>query len=698
MPAINAVSFGSPNISPTYSGPSFFNSPSFHGHGLSSNTAENAPIAQVYSQQQMHEYQSHHYLASANPLDMLHEPVFTSGLSRSDSSASRAPRMTATLNRNWGWDSNEYTNFAADTIDEEPIVETPRLDQNSYATPYFSNTYVDTLPISSYGDSSDEFTSANLFGSAAHNSFDNDLVMPDPLEFGGEYEHLQQNEPYSNQSLESATLNVDDINAWSSMMPHFDSFQQPANPVSRRQFIGASDLRDHIRQTDEAERIQNQPEQSLGASELRDLFQRQVAEEQAQQRAMSIQSPQPNGLTRVGSFARDAYMHADSQYGAGLSSGSVRRNHSRMYSTGAIQRNNSFDQVSLTLNHGHEASSLLRTLRRTPQQGLYIRYAGEIGADAGGLTRQAFDKAYNQLLNKEDGLFTKNEHQEFELNESASSQDAKDFGLILGRIAKLDNGVGHDLGEDFFKKLHVVLPLAQDGAENADALLSNANKTSLINLLTTFDPSTFGSAASREMLNDMSTDDLSSYVNGSAKTFIEIALGFNAVRPRMMSTHEALMEQIGGPLNLRGALRDSSRFETIDRMRVEQPKVKRKRDFVKRLFGLKVAQPPGPRITNAEEAVTNWMKRAFDEASEADLKNASRQFTGGASFNPVTRPVIFNMRADSYAWNPDSMLKASTCFNTVEVNTPVVMRFIRNNEFDAFKSLMFSASSSFDQA
>lgn len=652
-----SVGFTTPNISPTHAGTSFFNSPLFQSQGLSRSNAFRVPAATTVNTYSIHERPGlTDFLSSVIPV----EPELTVTVPRVVEprlplhQATESQAAEVTPRRQWV------------IMNPDPEPEDDVLEEDTSVGTLAYHEVPECLRIGS------QRPQPTMLVDQLNTPYPEDAVLPDPTQYGGRYEHEQSTTPSRESSVSSR--------------------------------MTTAELRSQIHQELEQEGVREGSHETFGVRELQQYVQQETARSNQEflsprsytptrQRTMRAHSIDGNpfqglGVNRMSSFARDFYRNTEVQQrrqspepapqAAQIPSPqrSLRRNHTRTRSTGDINRQFSTGSPRVVLSHKNEAAGLLPKLRRNPQRELSVHYVNEAGIDQGGPSNQAFDRAYKQLLNQKGGVFKKKDDGSYELNLNMNPGDAKDFGLILGRISKLNCGVGHDLDEDFYRKLFNADEYLSHATLSIDESLERQNKNNFIQILTSLDPTLYKA----DELQDLPIDELADYVKDNAKPFFEIAAGFRATQPRHAEDFETLRTHIGGPLDLKSEF-NKSRYETSFRLNT------RKRDYFKNLFGFgsNLAQGVTP-----EQQVQNWFKRAFNEATDEELKNASRNFTGAASFNGDFHRIIFKM--DGHMASTDAIYNAHTCFNVVDVNSRMLMTMIKNNQFDLFKAEIFGAN------
>ena len=335
--------------------------------------------------------------------------------------------------------------------------------------------------------------------------------------------------------------------------------------------------------------------------------------------------------------------------------------------------------------------SLLQAIKADPNISLFVKYEGSSGIDEDGLSRQALQLAYTQLLNNENGVAEKQESEGFQLKtlddsqlkNSSSLDEFHDFGLLASHIAKVPMGAGYDLDPNSFEQMHTCFnQLFQTG--NYELLLSESSeifdfidgmcatpegRKTLASTLGKVNDS-YQSQAAQDYLIDSGKGDndiLPEYAKKSLSGPLAMAIGFSKVN---LNTHllensdsTALKEAICGSQDLKGTMlkrliiKDATGTTFSEAQTVEL-----------------ASRSPSLDAGNSDLADPNlklavWANRYIGNASYEELQSFCKMVTG-ASHLPSNGHIKIELYDNGPSNSNDirsANIVAHTCFRSIDI-------------------------------
>ncbi|MEC8010772.1 MAG: hypothetical protein VX185_08420 [Pseudomonadota bacterium] len=321
--------------------------------------------------------------------------------------------------------------------------------------------------------------------------------------------------------------------------------------------------------------------------------------------------------------------------------------------------------------YGSEAEHILNVLRDNPHKDVFIKYAGSAGIDQGGLSRQAFYKAYEQLLKKPLFRRTAEQNLMFILNADKGQEQAyQDFAMILARISKLNMGVGQDLPHEFFVQLNIGLHEIKNFNKDESLMgqLAALDNKALFKLLDIFAPETLNTQDKKDYFKKLSLTDARQYIYDLSLAPLALAAGFLKAGGKAEAI-DRTRERICGPADLKKKAIEALEVH-VSRTHIDDY------TFAKTL----------------KADITKLLKHASDQ----ELKAFCLEVTGAPSLCGKKPRLAIYTYDDVQA--KDVMTRAHSCSRTMDINLASLALAQKSGYTKALKTALFSGTAMFSDA
>lgn len=327
--------------------------------------------------------------------------------------------------------------------------------------------------------------------------------------------------------------------------------------------------------------------------------------------------------------------------------------------------------VKVVTEPGKEAEDILKYIRHNPQEDLYIQYKGEKGIDIGGLSRQAFENAFNQLLDKKDGLFTKGANGLYSLAEMDYTsdkqvqllQEANAVAAILSKMLYIGISTGHRFESVFFEHLYEtfenfehMLPKGKDAQSTQQFIIDNfvevKNPTETIALMQKVLPSLYGKPSQVEYLKSLDKSELKEQTINICSYMSIVGLSMIVV-PDYKSV-EDLTFIIAGP-----------------------------QDSTKRFSDSLVAKTARPEDQALAQTMFNWIKEAVRQSRPDQIRDITKDLTGSSYFSSVKIDLTMNLTRFTDE-DKHLLFKSHSCGFTLDVNVDIFKGIVKRKDKDDF--------------
>ena len=326
---------------------------------------------------------------------------------------------------------------------------------------------------------------------------------------------------------------------------------------------------------------------------------------------------------------------------------------------------------AIECRYGSEAEHILKVLQDNPHKDMFIKYAGSAGIDQGGLSRQAFYKAYEQLLKKPLFRPTADQSLMFILNADKGQEQAyQDFAMILARISKLNMGVGQDLPHEFFVQLNIGLHEIKNFNKDESLMgqLAALDNKALFKLLDIIAPETLNTQDKKDYFKKLSLTDARQYIYDLSLAPLALAAGFLKAGGKAEAI-DRIRERICGPADLK-------------KKAIEALEVHVSRTHIDDYAFAKTLKAD--------------MSKLLKQDSDQELKAFCLEVTGAPSLCGKKPRLALYTFDDVQA--KDVMTRAHSCSRTMDINLASLALAQKNSYTKALKTALFSGTAMFSDA
>lgn len=338
--------------------------------------------------------------------------------------------------------------------------------------------------------------------------------------------------------------------------------------------------------------------------------------------------------------------------------------------------------ATVVMSDGEEFDTILAHLDRFPKDDIFIQYKdhkGQVvkGIDAGGLSRQAFSRAVQQMLECPEGLFVK-EKGKYRIKDIDTAKDdissilgkSRDAGRIIARLPRIHTAIGPNVVDSFYKRLHEAVKfvdqLPQDVRvrEVLDKLVDVDKKGTdlkeVVKLLGQINPSELGTAKYQEYMDTLDGEDLLEQ-SIPAAMYVNMATAYFNQNPSMPAALKDFQSLLAGAPDCREELAKSLKVTTSK----ENEKLAVK--------------------------LNQWMKKAVRDASVEHVAKVSEDLTG-SRYVSTDAPYI-DVRFSKLP-GYELLFDAHSCTLELDVDLDFFKKLAKEDNFKAFERAFINASAS----
>ena len=338
-----------------------------------------------------------------------------------------------------------------------------------------------------------------------------------------------------------------------------------------------------------------------------------------------------------------------------------------------------FFQNKITTSTGCEAVDLLKALRTVPYTPVVIKYQDDHGIDFEGVSRQAFEQAYHQLINSKQSLFVQHKSTGIystkiltpsQLQGPTLIREAKDLGIIIGRLARLHSGIGYQHEDGFISNLYhsYQYVIAQRAAgqgpridEALNSLVNSKEKTRWASILKEIQPHLYSDETAFKYLKNAPADEMFDYVVDAAIN-LGVALGMKQAGMRPIHEEGQFQDRVCGPRDLKALLKN--RLEVTAEDGVDSKLV---------------------------STLNEWMQRALTNATPQQLKNLMLEMNGSSYVTTSVGNMALHLCKTMPV--PHVMFIGHTCSRTIDVSEIEFKKSVNAQQYDGFENAFLNCAS-----
>ena len=328
---------------------------------------------------------------------------------------------------------------------------------------------------------------------------------------------------------------------------------------------------------------------------------------------------------------------------------------------------------------GHEAEDLLKALRTVPYAPVVIKYEEGRGIDYEGLSRQAFDQAYHQLINSKHSLFVPHKSTGIystkvlkpgQVQGTSLIRDAQDLGIIIGRLARLHAGIGYQHEEGFianlFQSYQYVVSQRSAGqgpriVTALEALVDTKQRAKWPGVLKEVQPHLYSEETAFQYLKNAPEDEMFDYAVDAAIS-LGVALGMKQAGMRPIHEEGQFQDRVCGPRDLKALLKNR--------------------------LGVTAEEGVDPSLVST---LNEWMQRALTNATPPQLKNIMQEMNGSRYVTTSVGSMALHLCKTMPV--PHVMFIGHTCSRTIDVSEIEFKKSVDAHQYDGFENAFLNCAS-----